>query len=217
MGRTLRSRVVLDLDKDDIPELIDGGTTIETKMTLSSAIFTAPNPPMPVLSSLVTNLDQAQMVVKTTRAKGAVETRNVCRDLLWTALGSECSYVQVVCDQNPLNAANYAMLAGMRLAGVSKYQKPLIDASLTTTPGNVVVVANASQLLPPGNKKSTRRTYLWRATTNGGTSYIVGDPTPVAHTLFTGLPLNTTVAFQVAVKDSTGTSPWSQAVTVFVH
>jgi hypothetical protein len=45
----------------------------------------------------------------------------------------------------------------------------------------------------------------------------MADPTPVANTQITGLPLNSDVTFEVAVKDSKSTGAWSQPVTVFVH
>jgi hypothetical protein len=47
--------------------------------------------------------------------------------------------------------------------------------------------------------------------------YINEEPTPVAHTSISGLPTMTEVGFHVVVKDATGTSAWSQTVTIFVH
>jgi hypothetical protein len=217
MGKFRRLRVILGLDKEDIPGLIVGVTRIHDMMSENSTIFTTPNPSMSVLMTQITGLGSAQQTVKNTRATGATEARDVARDVLWTGAGSECSYVQVLCDQSPGNAANYAAAAGMRIAGVPVHPKPILQALLTSTQGNVAVEANAKLLVPPANKKSTRRTYLWRASVDGGKTFVTGDPTPVAHTLFQGLPLNTLVGFQVAVKDSTGTSEWSQTVVVFVH
>jgi hypothetical protein len=217
MSTVHRPRVILALDQNDIPELIIGSTNIQTKMTLNSATFTSPNPSMPVLGIQIAGLNSAQLLVTNTRAKGSTAARKVARNLLWSSLESECSTVQLLCDQNPENAENYAALAGMKIAAVRAYAKPILQAALTTVPGFVSVVANASQLFTPGKKKSTKKTYLWRASPDGGKTFITGDPTPVAHGLFPNLALGTVFGFQVAVKDSTGTSEWSQAVSILVH
>ena len=64
----------------------------------------------------------------------------------------------------------------MKIATVPARHKPFLQALLTSTPGDVEVEANAALLVPPGAKKSTRRTYLWRASVDGGKTFVTGDP-----------------------------------------
>jgi hypothetical protein len=60
-------------------------------------------------------------------------------------------------------------------------------------------------------------TYLWRHSVDGLKTIVSDDPTPTAHTTISGLPLGGDVGFGVAVKDSTGVSPWSQWIVARIQ
>jgi hypothetical protein len=81
----------------------------------------------------------------------------------------------------------------------------------------VVLHAAASLLTGPGKGKAKQRFYLWRHTLDGAKTYVNDESTAVSHTVIGGLPLNTYVGFEVAVKDSVGVGEFSQTWTIFVH
>jgi hypothetical protein len=210
-----RLRLTVGLDKDDYPKLSAGAKMIQTKMAAASATFPTPIPTMAILSGLIVAYDTAQESTKTTKA--AIGTRNTARDALWSALESECSYVQVICDANLGQAANYADLSGFKIVSIGSHVKEILAVDVVLGTGTVHLVANKSKLPVPGGRKYSAKTFLWRYTLNGGQTWILADPTPIAKTTIAGLPLMTPVGFAVAMKDSKGTGDWSQTVTVLVH
>ncbi len=153
-----RLRAIIDLDKEKVAELSEGAKIIQAKMTASAAIFTAPVPAMPALASLITLFDTAHLNTKSTKA--AIAARNFARDNLWSALQSECSYVQQLCDQNPEQAATYIEAAGLKIAGTPAHAKAILEAELTTTPGAVHLIANRSLLVAPGKGSRSAKTFL---------------------------------------------------------
>jgi hypothetical protein len=210
-----RLRLTVGLDKEDYSKLSAGAKTIQTKMAAAATTFTAPIPAMTILSGLIVAYDTAQENTKTTKA--AIGTRNTARDALWSALESECSYVQVLCDANLGQAANYADLSGFKIVEIGSHEKEILAAQVVLGAGTVHLVANKSKLPVPGGRKYSAKTFLWHYTLNGGQTWIMADPTPIANTTITGLPLMTPIGFAVAMKDSKGTGEWSQTVTVLVH
>jgi hypothetical protein len=217
MPKFHRFKLTLDIDKNDIPDVLSGGKSIQTKMTLSAGIFTNCNPTMQILGQQLADLEVAHLVVTSTKAKGAATARDAKRDIVWSSLDSERAYVQILCDNSPENALVYAELAGMAVVETGKRVKPILELILTTAPGTIRCEANASQLTGPGGGKRRSRCYLWRYTVNGAAQYTMADPTSVARTILTGLPVGATVAVQVAVKDPAGVGEWSQAVITLIH
>jgi hypothetical protein len=187
-------------------------------MLASPSVFVSPTPTPAQLGAAAQAVDMAQGQVAL-RTKGASEARNLAWLTLKKLTRSSVVYVQGLCDAAPDAEHAVAICAAATLGSkkVAKRVKAVLAAALTTTPGTVALVANASLLVASGTGKAKQRTYLWRYTINGGQAFVNADPTPVAHTEVAGLPLNTSVGFQVAAKDSKGTGPWSQTVTVFVH
>jgi len=212
-----RLEVVLGLRMNDYAGLEAGARNVQTKMTANAAIFVSPNPSMAVLLQQIADYATAQFAVVSTRARGATQLRAVKRDVLWSSLVSERSCVQILCDNSPENAANIAASAGMRLFNTFVPHREILTAELTTTQGQVALKAAASLLVAPGTGKARARTYLWRFSIDGGKTFTNADPTPLAHTLVSGLPAGTLVGFQVAVKDGVGTSEWSQTTALLIH
>jgi hypothetical protein len=214
--RTLTPRVTLGLRRNDFASLAAGAQNIHTKMGDNPTLFASPNPSLALLGQHVADYLEAHLAVGSTRAKGASQVRVVKRDVLWSSLLGEQAYVQALCDAAPELAANYAAAAGMKLWGHRVAPRQVLELKLTTVPGEVRLKAAAALLQAPGKGKRRQRTYLWRSTVDGGKTFVNADPTPVSHTLISGLPLHTIVGFQVAVKDSSGVSEWSQTVTILV-
>ena len=61
--------------------------------------------------------------------------------------------MQALCDQSPLNAVNYAALAGMKIAALPKHGKAILFGDPHHHAGNVFLVANASALVTPGEQE----------------------------------------------------------------
>jgi hypothetical protein len=168
---------------------------------------------MAALLVLITSFDTALQNTKTAKDAGGALT--IARDNLWSALKSLLANVQTAVDQSPEQGDSLAQAAGMKIGKDPGHVKAILAASLTTVPGVVKLVANRTLLVPPSGKKSSHRTFLWRQRIAG--VYTNLDSTPVANTTVTGLPMNTEVGFEVAVKDSKGVSTWTQTVTLLVN
>src|SRR5262249_55960381 len=157
-----------------------------------ASVLTNPSPTMPVFLMQIGDLDTAQQATKT--AKLAVSVRNQKRDVLWSSLESLCAQAQVLCDANPEMAPSYADMAGMKLAQRPNHPKPILDAFLTSTKGEVELRANLGLLIANARKtKGTRKTILWRHTLDGAKTWILDDPTGVVKTVIHGLPLGVEV------------------------
>jgi hypothetical protein len=213
----LRPRVALGLDKENVPALIVGGKTIHTKLVENAATFPNANPPVDVLLQQLTALEEAERYLRSTRASGAAAARDVARTTFWGSLQSEKAMVQTVVEAHPYQAESIAAMAGMRLAKNPTRNKEILQVVATTVRGTVRLKANAKQLVASGKGKAKKRTYLWRYSIDGGTTWIGLEGTPVATVEIRGLPPTTDVMFQVTVKDSAGTGAWSQAITFFVR
>jgi hypothetical protein len=94
---------------------------------------------------------------------------------------------------------------------------PLIKVTIALGQGIAHLQANVAQLPDPSVKNSVSRMFLWRHTVDGGKTIVNDDPTPTGRTIITGLPLGVDVGFAIAVKDSTGISPWSAWIPAFIH
>jgi len=187
-------------------------------MVANPTLFTSPPVPPAQLAAAAQVVDVAQGQVAL-HTKGAAETRDIAWLALKKGVRNVVVYVQGLCDAAP-DAEHRAAICAAATLGTKKaatHAKAVLAAALTTTLGTVALAANASLIVASGTGKVKRRTYLWRYTINGGQTFVNADPTPVAHTHIANLPLNASVGFQIAAKDSKGTGAWSQTVSIFVH
>ena len=190
------------------------GHAIYNGMFGSEALFPSPTPSMAVLLPLLTAFDSAQQATLT-KAKGTTQTRNLTALPLITALESEVTYVQGLCDENPEQALRLIAAADMVAVNRPSHAKALLQSKLVpAVPGTVLLFANA-KLLVNGSKK--RPTFNWQSSLDGGKTILNLPSTPHADTEVANLPLLTTVAFGVNVTLGKVTGEWSQWVTLFVH
>jgi hypothetical protein len=223
MTTTPHFRVILGVERDDYAELAIVAPNIQTCMAQNVVLFATPPVTMTILLSQVTTYVASHQTVVRTKAIGTTAARSVARDALWISLESLRSYVEVLCNQSPNEAENLAKSAGMQLAAHTVAEHPIIVLTFTAGTGTVHAKASKKQLVAPGATVTTgkgmskARTYLWRYTLTNGQTYVVLEGTPIAEVTITGIPLNSTLGVQVAVKDSTGTSEWSQTISTFVH
>ena len=161
---------MLGLNKNKILTLLAQAQAIYAGLGANTTVFTA-NPSLPTLLGLIQDLEKAQQSVSTTR--GAAAARNVKRDLLITALESERTVVQGVCDANPEQAKAYIVAAAMKVAANGAHPKPFLAGKVALPSGTVVVEANAGLLDTTGRSK----VYNWEYTLDGKT-FVAVPSTP---------------------------------------
>jgi hypothetical protein len=187
-------------------------TNIHDKMLASSNLY--PSPPVP-LSKYKDQIDEVAAWDASTKKKnpGAKTQRTAAID---TAIGMTellVKYVQSLADlATPQQAAVIIESAGMKVAGTSSYVRPIIKVKQLQS-GSVQLKAAAMQL----DKSRRSKTYGWSYSLDGGKTWVTVATTPVAKTIISGLPAQTTVAFRVMVTTTLGAGEWSQTITAFVH
>jgi hypothetical protein len=183
----------------------------------NAAMFANPSIALPAFLALITGLSTAQQNLKGTKATGLAALRDTKRDLLWTAMESLRMYVQGIADtMTAVDAISLIKAAGMLVAGVPKRQKALLTAVLTTIPGTVLLVANASLLVGKAdvNKKVV---FNWQWSSDSGKTWNSVASTPYASTEIPGLTLMTPYIFRVSVTIAKKPGAWSDVVALVVH
>jgi hypothetical protein len=215
MSTPHRVRLSVGLDQRRVPAFLEGATTIHGKLVVGSTLFQSPPITFDLLHTQIQDASSAHQATKTN--KNAIGARTAKIAVVWTSLETLCTFVQQLCDAHPEQAMTLAEASGFHVIVVGTVARQILEASLTTNQGEVALRAYASKLEGPAKKKSMSKTYLWRHTLDEGKGFVNDEPTPVGHTVISGLPLMTKVGFEVAVKDATGTGAWSQTVTILVH
>jgi hypothetical protein len=215
MKTQIHPMVVLGAPRDDVPTLTARGNLIHNAMAAAASTFVTPVPSMPALASLIQALDAAQQAAMT-RAKGLAATRNLKASDLADALDSERAYVQSLVNAAPEQASHLAELAGMSIRTRRAFTKPVLALSLDPATASVHARAYAAAL-KAGRGKSRSTTYNWRISADGGKTWVLAPSTPLARTTFPGLAPLTTYGVEVCITDVSGTTAWSQMVTILVH
>jgi hypothetical protein len=185
--------------------------------TENAALFAGLPITMVAFLALITALVLSQQAAMGTKAKGSATLRNTKRDAVWTAMVILRAYVQGLADvMDAASAASLIEAAGLLVGAVGGHQKALLTATLTTTPGDVHLDANASLLVGKANA-SRKVTFNWQWSGNNGQSWNDARATPYANTDVVGLALMSTYSFRVSVTIGKATGAWSQPVSLLVH
>ena len=215
MALAHRIRLDIHLRKEKVPSFFSGARVIQQKQAASTSLLPAlPVAPTALLNQ-ITDAEAVHLETKTTR--GLIGTRTTKIGLIWTSLESNLHYCQALCDGNPSQGLVLADASGYHVTQIGTAFRPLIGITVDLGKGAVRLRANVAQFPAPSGRKSAARTWLWRHTLDGGKTIVNDDPTPTSRTIITGLPLGVDVGFSVAVKDSTGTGPWSIWIPAHVH
>ena len=198
-----------------MPSFIPGSKVIQKKLADNIGQF----PALPVSpATLATQISDVETVhLETKTNKGLIQARTAKVDALWISFEADCTYVEGLCQQSPEQGLALAAASGFHVMAVGEHKKEIITITLEIGKGIAHLEANTTMLPAPSGKKAVARTYLWRHSIDGGKTIVVDEGTPTARTVISGLPLQVEASFGVAVKDSTGTGPWSQWITAFVH
>jgi hypothetical protein len=196
MGTIRRAKAILGMDTTVVGALLAGTKGIYSGMSANVATFPSPVPPLSTMQTQMQAVADAQATVET-RVRGATTTRNAKRAILMTTLEQLVTYVQGVADAaGPAQAPMIIELAGMKVAAVGRYQKPVLSAKPGVT-GTALLFANA-KLLSGGSKKKSF--FTWQHTIDGGKTFLTTMlPTATARTSVTGLTSMTSVGFRVAI------------------
>ena len=210
-----RIRLDIHLRKNRVPAFFSGCHVIQTKQAASTTLL----PALPVSpSTLLGQITAAEAIhLQTKTTKGLIGTRTTAINVVWTSLESNLGYCQGLCDNNPSQALTLADASGYHVTQIGSAARPLIGITLAIGQGIAHLKANVAQFPAPSGKPSVRVTWLWRHSVDGGKTIVNDDPTPTSKTTIAGLPLGVEVNVSAAVKDTTGTGPWSMWIPVFVH
>jgi hypothetical protein len=212
MATTLRRiRVTAALKVKNYPHLQLRAWAIYNAMLANAASFPNPSPSLAALLALVTSFELAQQAT-VTRAKGTVPARNAKAALVVTALESEVTMVQGLCDANPEQAEQLIANAGMVAMDIPDHDKQFLEPTLTTTAGTVHLAVNM-KMLTGGSRK--RPTVNWQSSPDGKT-WTNQQSTPLGDTDIPNLPMMAEAWFRVSVTLGKVTGVWSQSVSIFV-
>lgn len=196
-----------------MPHLLVGAEIVQGKVAENpDDIFDGAPVSATELAAKIADLGTKQQATKTD--KNAIGARNVARDALYDSLELLLTFVNDLCHKQAARALAIIETSGFRVAEVPRAFKQLVRLSATTTPGEVAVEVNASLLVPPSGKKHAQRTWLFRHRLRGGEAFIDDAVQPVARTVIEGLPPFVEIEVQVAVKDATSQSAWTQSFTI---
>ena len=210
-----RPRATFRVAKDQSARVLARAKIIYAAMVAAVASFPSPTVTMAAFLVLIEAFDAAQQATRS-RAKGLATLRNAKRNAVWSAMESLRSYVQSIADSMMTeSAAALIESAGMLVAAKPSHGKPLLQAKLTTTPGVVHLIANATWLVGKSCQKNV--TFRWQWSSDNGKSWNNVPSTPLADTFVPNLALMTEHQFRVAVTVSRTTGAWSQPVGLVVH
>jgi hypothetical protein len=179
---------------------------VATAMT-NNPSFPAPNPPLATLLSDIAALNAAESAVLS-RAKGAVETRNVKLAAVRADLQSLKGYVQSVAGVGTSATAQEVIAsAGMAVRKVPTHDKPALAAKQGSVSGTINLVAKAA---------GRTAAYEWQYSLDQKT-WTTLPITVKAKTGVSGLTVATTYYFRVQVVTSAGVENWSQVVSALVN
>jgi hypothetical protein len=218
MADTLyRPRGSFGVNKRQIAQVLMRATAMYEGMNADKATYASPSPPLNNFLGLIQGTSSAQQAV-TQRTIGAAATRDVQRDLLWTAMETERIYIQSVADANPSRSVSILQTGGLVVIPVKVKAKGLLTLENGAASGTVECFANVGLLLSAlATKRSQHRFFNWRSTLDGGKTYTGLPSTTRPQTIITGLPPQAIVGVQVNLNIATGPGEWSPMVAIQVH
>ena len=213
-----RIRAVLGVSVVQVPKLIVCAQAMHDGMAADTATYGMPNPPLPDYLVLIQRTAAAQQLVRN-RTLGAAAARDVQRDLLFTAMQSERTFIQGLADASPGRAVMIIQNAGLRVAAPPVHPKALLTLRNGKPPGTVECDANVGLLIAAAGpiRPSQYRFYNWEYTLTGGAGFLAMPSTSKGKTTISGLTPLTMVGVRVSMTNGTGTGDWSQVVSILVR
>jgi hypothetical protein len=216
MGKMNRVRAVLKVDRRITAAVLALAKRMDQGLGDNAATFTAPSPPLVVFEAQIALVDKLEVVVAA-GGRGTASARNVQRDALMAMMDSQRLYVQSLADAcgSADEAIAIIQAAGLTVAGVTSYSKPILTVRQGPVPGSVELDAHAAAL---AGKRGTLRFFNWEYTADGGKTFVTLPPTPASKTLVENLTPLSSYGFRVSVTNSAAvTGAWSQIIVFLVH
>jgi hypothetical protein len=207
----------LGANKKNVPDVITRAEAMSTGFGEHASDYPALNPGLSAFQGLLANLVASQKLVPN-RTLGNAKARDVQRDLLWTAMKSECAYVQSLVESAPTRGLSLIQNAGLVVVTRTLFTKPILALRLGAQPGTVLCNANLGLLKGVLTTKRNQQCCLnWQYTLDGGKSFVSAGSTPGSRTVLTGLPSLTVVGVRVCLNNLHGLGAWTDVVTIVVH
>jgi hypothetical protein len=204
--------------RKNVPDVLTRADGMATGFGNHASDYPALTPPLPVFQQLLQNAHASQQLVQF-RTAGAAKARDVQVDFLWTAMKSECGYVQTLVDASPSRGLSLIQNANLVVVTRQIYTKPLLALSLGAQSGTVNCRANIGLLMSAFTTKPNQQRCLnWQYTLDGGKSFLSAGTTPGSKTVLTGLPPLNVVGVRVCLNGyHSGVGAWTDVVTIIVH
>jgi hypothetical protein len=208
-----RIRVVTKVNARSMASIHTRGWAIHDGMAAAGPLFVAANPPLTVLNTQLIAFDAS--VNAKVSGTGNVPERDSEAGLVLSTLEMERAFVQFLCNQTPLQAAQLVSAAAMYFSGSTTYSKALL--TVVSPPGSGTAFLRANAGLLTGNTRK-RPQFNWRGSPDGGRTWVGYLSTPHAKTSVPNLVPLSEWTFEVSVTlGDAGPGPWSQPVTVLIR
>ncbi len=212
MATIHRARAVLKVDRRITAQVLRLAKLMDKGLGDHPDLFPAPSPPLPIFEAQIERVEKLEVLVG---AGGLASARNVERDALMGMMDSERFYVQSIADTCGYEQSIAVIqAAGLTVAGVTSYSKPILTVRQGPVPGSVELDAYAAAI---GGPRGRMRYFNWQWSGDGGGSWHDLRATPHANTDVPGLALMSTYSFRVSVTIGRVTGAWSHAVSLLVH
>jgi hypothetical protein len=188
-----------------VHNVIAQAKTIVAEMAANPSHFPAPNPALATVTAHITALEAADTVALT-RAKGAVEARNIALRVLLSDLHTLKAYVQQVANADPTNAEAIITASTMSIRKAPVRKKTDFKATPGAVSGTVKLVARSA---------GQRASYDWQWSLDQK-SWTDLPPSLQAHTSVPNLSVGVTHYFRYRAVTKAGPGDWSQTVSLLV-
>lgn len=214
---TFRPRGSFGTDKYAINAVVTRAQAMHDGMNADKATYASPNPALAAFLALIQSTRTAQQAV-IQRTIGAAAKRDVQRDLLWTAMDTERTYIQSLADANLARSVAILQNGGLVVVPVVTRAKGLLTLEHGVASGTVECFANVGLLLGDlATRRSQNRFFNWRYTLDGGQTFLPLPSTTHPRTTITGLKPQALVGVEVNLNVAAGPGKWSPTVAITVH
>ena len=205
-AKTNRSIVALAYPKQ-VAVLIALAKAIVAAMTTNNSYFPSPEPTLAAVTTAIADLEAAETAVQS-RAKGAVQARDLKLAALIALLQQLKTYVQKIGDNDREHAPVIIRSAGMNVKRSSGHAKHSFGVKHGTVSGSVALVTAVA---------GRRASYEWEFSNDGGKTWQGVPATLRSRTEITGLQPGSSCLFRSRSITTKGASDWTQPATLIVQ
>jgi len=214
MSKPSKPKPSLGVRRADVPGVLARAAIMEAAILLAAAMF----PSLPITMAAFLLLIQAAAAAQTaaaTRTVGLASLRDTKVDALWTAMQTLKTCVAGLASElGATSATSLIEAAGLLVAESTTHAKLLLSATYIPATGVVHVSVNALLLL--GKRASTKTTFTYSWSADGGKTWSAGVTTAYAGLDVPALPTGTYLFRVFATVGKVPGEP-TQAVSLTLH